>query len=141
MKPKLLLRITAGLVLFFAVGHSAGHFMRKSNLTPEAQEVLKGMESVKFDFNGSMRSFDLFYEGMSLNLIITLLAFTVIYWMLSNGVEYAPRLVKSILWPLALTMAAFTITGFMFFFIVPAVTCLAAAALTAIAIFRIPDTL
>ena len=71
MKPKILLRIAAGLLLFFAAGHSVGHFTRHDVKDPKAKEILGMMSDYKFDMFGKMRSYDDAYEGMSLNLIFT----------------------------------------------------------------------
>lgn len=127
MKSKLLIRIAAGCVLFFAVGHTAGHLTRKSPTQEAERQVLKTMEEKKFDFNGAFRSYDDFYEGMSLNLIFTLLALTVMLWFISGITD--KEIAKKLLWPIFFLLVGFAITSFLFFFLVPAITCVVASAL------------
>jgi 4-amino-4-deoxy-L-arabinose transferase-like glycosyltransferase len=127
MKSKLLIRIASGLLLFFALGHSIGHFTRHSTPDPKAQAVLKEMSDNKFDMFGSLRSYDENYTGMSLNLIFTLLTLAFVLWILSSRVEENQKLVRALLLPIGLCVAGFCITSFLFFFVVPAVTCLLAA--------------
>lgn len=120
MNYKMLLRISVFTVLFFAVGHSVGHFTRKSTDVPELLGFFKMMEEIKFPIGTQMRSYDEFYEGMSLNLIITLFGIAPLLWILS-GMESSDS--RKILLPILFIMIGFTITGFLYFFIVPAVTC------------------
>jgi hypothetical protein len=137
MSPKILLRIAAGAVLFFALGHTMGHFTRKNLSTPEAQAVYKVMEDFKFPIGFQMRSYDEFYEGMSINLIITLLTLTAILWVSSSVCGQNPEAGIQILWPVLFCMIAFSVTGFIFFFTLPAVTCVVASILILISIFQL----
>ena len=139
MKPKILLRIAAGCLLFFATGHSMGHFKRHDVTDPQAKEVLRQMMEHKFDMFGQLRSYDENYTGMSLNLIFTLLALTVVVWILAAYSEKQPGLVKQLLVPLGLCILGFSVTGFLYFFPVPAVTCLVAVALIAAAFVKLND--
>jgi hypothetical protein len=140
MTPKLLLRIAAGVVLFFALGHSMGHFTRKNLSTPEAKTVYRVMEEFKFPIGSQMRSYDEFYEGMSLNLIITLLTITALLWVMSNISSQHPKIGIQILWPLLFCLSAFSATGFLYFFTLPALTCFIAGILILVTIFRLSKT-
>jgi hypothetical protein len=134
MKPKLLIRIAAFCVLFFTVGHSIGHFKRKSTTDPLQQEVIKKMEEHKFALGPQMRSYDDIFTGMSLNLSIALLAFTLLLWISSNIAGRDAKTGIQILLPILLGLLLFTFTGFKYFFIVPAITCLVASCLIAYSI-------
>lgn len=134
MKTKILLRAASGCLLFFAIGHSIGHVTRHTVTDPKAQEVLNIMSENKFDMFGQMRSYDENYTGMSLNLIFTLLAFVCILWLLSGQVETQPQFVRNMLLPIAICVLGFCATSFLFFFPVPAITCLLASILLLIAI-------
>lgn len=140
MTSKLLLRMAAGCLLFFAVGHSAGHFTRHDVSDPKAKEILELMINNKFDMFGQMRSYDENYTGMSLNLIITLLALTCLVWIAAGYVKDYPMIMKKILIPIAGCVLVFSVTGFLFFFPVPAVTCLIAAVLISVTIIRLNKT-
>jgi len=126
MKAKLLIRIAAGCLLFFALGHSVGHFTRHDVDDPKAKEVLRAMSENKFDMFGQLRSYDENYTGMSVNLIFTLLTFVIILWFVSTLSETQPNTAKNILIPMALCVLGFSVTSFLFFFAMPAITCLLA---------------
>jgi len=137
MKAKLWLRLAAGCLLFFAVGHSVGHFTRHQVTDPRAQEVQKAMMDNKFDMFGALRSYDENYTGMSFNLIITLLMLVAVVWGLAGYAESYPSVVRRVVMPIAVGVAGFAITGFLYFFIVPAVTCVLGAACLGIAWVRL----
>lgn len=139
MKPKLLLRIATGCLLFFALGHSFGHFTRHDVQDPKAKEVLKQMTENKFDMFGQLRSYDENYTGMSFNLIFTLLTLASVLWILSSQTEKQPLLAKSILVPLTICVFGYSVTSFLYFFTMPAITCLVAGTLTTISIFKLAD--
>lgn len=137
MRPKLLLRIAAFFTLFVAVGHTIGNCTRKATTDAGQQEVIKKMESFKFDFNGSVRSWDNFYEGLSLDTSITLVVFTVLLWLIAGSANKYPVFCTSLLWAILVCFIGFTITGFMYFFIVPAICTLLASLLVIAAIFQL----
>lgn len=137
MKTKLLVRIAAGLLLFFALGHSIGHFTRHDVTDSKAQEVLKAMTDNKFNMFGQMRSYDENYTGMSLNLIITLIVLATMLCILSNYTTHQPHLTKNLLIPIIVCTVGFSLTGFFFFFPIPAFTCLTASALLILATIRL----
>lgn len=137
MKAKILLKIATGCLVFFAFGHSMGHATRHEVSDPKAKAVLQQMMENKFDMFGQMRSYDENYTGMSLNLIFTLLALATVLWILSTQTEKQAKLVKMILVPITICIVGFSITGFLYFFPLPAITCLLAAVLTTISIFRL----
>lgn len=139
MKPQLLLKIATGCLLFFAFGHSIGHFTRHNVNDPKAKEVLQHMAENKFDMFGELRSYDENYTGMSLNLIFTLLAFASILWLLSAQTEKHPQIVKTILVPITICILGFSLTSFRYFFNMPAITCLLTTILTSWAIFRLTN--
>jgi hypothetical protein len=137
MRAKLLIRIAAGCLLFFAVGHSIGHSTRRDTTDPKEQETLRVMIENKFDMFGQMRSYDDNYEGMSLNLIFTLLAFVGVLWVLSGAVNNAPSLVRNALIPIGICTVVFAVTAFLYFFLVPAITCVVAGILIFAAVVSI----
>jgi heme A synthase len=137
MKPAHLLKFAAGCQLFFAVGHSAGHFTRKSVDAPRARQVFALMEDYKFPIGTKLRSYDEFYTGMSLNLVICLLTFTALLWIAAGLAQSHPRVCTRLLVPVLLGVTAFSATGFGYFFPVPAVTCLVAAVLISLSLFSL----
>lgn len=139
MKPKLLIQLAAGCLLFFAIGHSIGHFTRHIVENPNAKEVLKAMTDNKFDMFGQMRSYDENYIGMSLNLIITLITIAILFWLLAKHTEVFPRLIIQLLVPFTLLILGFAITSFLYFFTMPGITCSIAVFLLIMAIKKLKE--
>jgi hypothetical protein len=121
MKPKILLRITAFATLFYAFGHIMGHLTRKQTTDPVDKEVIRQMEQYKFNVNGSMRSWDDFYEALSLDSALVLVVFTIMFWLLSGIAEKYPGIVYRLLWPISIGFAGFTITHYLYVFMIPTV--------------------
>lgn len=121
MKPKILLRITVAATLFYAFGHIMGHLTRKQTTDPVDKEVIRQMEQYKFNVNGSMRSWDNFYEALSLDAAVVLVVFAILFWMLSGMVEKYPKVVYNLLWPILICFIGFTITHFLYVFMIPTV--------------------
>lgn len=137
MKAKLLIRIAVGCIVFFALGHTMGHFTRHNVTNPTAIAVQKMMIENKFDMFGAMRSYDENYTGMSTNLIITLLAFVAVLLIISSNLENNKSLSIKLILPVAISLFAFSVTGFLYFFLLPAITCLIAGALLIIAVLQL----
>jgi hypothetical protein len=137
MNSKILIRIAAGCILFFAIGHSLGHGGRYDVVEPKAKVVVQMMKDVKFDLFGQQRSYDENYTGMSLNLIFTLLVFTVLLWVISGLSVDHKKVSVNLLLPINICIAGFAVTSFLFFFPVPAITCLLAFLLITISIIQL----
>ncbi len=137
MSPKLLVRLAAGCLLFFVLGHAVGHFTRHNVTDPKAQEVLRTMSENHFDMFGVMRSYDENYTGMSANLILTLICLIAVLWILSGIAAKNSTLTARLLVPVLFCVSGFAVTGFLYFFHLPAITCLLASALLLIAIVKL----
>ncbi len=124
MKPKILLRVTVFVTLFYAFGHVIGHLTRKQTTDPVDKEVIRQMEQYKFNVNGAMRSWDDFYVALSLDSALVLVVFASIFWMLSGMVEKYSSVVYILLWPILMCLIGFTITDFLYVFMIPTVTSL-----------------
>jgi len=109
------------VTLFYAFGHIMGHITRKETTDPVNKEVIRQMEQYKFDINGSMRSWDNFYEALSLDSALVLVVFAVIFWILSGVAEKQPGVVYKLLWPILICFVGFTITHFLYVFMIPTV--------------------
>jgi len=136
-KPKLLIRIAAGFILFFAMGHSIGHFTRHDVTDLKGKEVLQVMADNKIDLFGQMTSYDGMYNGLSLDLIFTLLVFAIVLWHVSNISTDNKKLAAKLLLPVTFCVFGFSITSFLFFFPVPAITCLIAGLISTLALFKL----
>lgn len=137
MKPKLSLRIAAFFIFFVAVGHTLGHYTRKIGADAGSRDVLKHMEQYKFNFNGATRSWDNLYEGLSLDVSLTLFVLTVVYGLLANACKKYPELCYKLLWVFLVCFVGFTIIGFRNFFLVPAITTLLVCVFTVMAMMKL----
>ncbi|MDJ1471033.1 hypothetical protein QNI19_08575 [Cytophagaceae bacterium DM2B3-1] len=129
MKSKLLLRISAGLSCFFAIGHTIGHFTRKDTTDPVKKSILQQMDEHAFDYGGSLRSLSDNYEGMSLFLITTLVLLTILLWQISSKIEENKSLYIPLLIPIMGCFYVFAVLSTIYFFMVPAITCFLTAIL------------
>ncbi|WP_128546778.1 LIC_13387 family protein [Larkinella soli] len=123
MNPKLSLRLASGCALFFLAGHSIGHLTRRQIDDPAGQSVLRHMESFRFPIGGQLRTYDEFYTGMSLNLIISLAMLAVLLWLLSSLTVSQAAVVRKLLWPVMGCLFLFSVTSFLFFFPLPGISC------------------
>lgn len=84
MKPKLLLRIAAGLMLMHTVGHTFGALTWKDAPNAAIGRVIIAMETEHFEFMGRSVTIASFYEGYGFSMIGILLLITILLWLLSN---------------------------------------------------------
>ena len=85
MKPKILLRIAAFLMLLHAVGHTFGHSGWKKATDAAKQEVISKMTDQKFPFMGSKRSMGEFYDGYGYACTLALLLIAYLLWITSTA--------------------------------------------------------
>jgi hypothetical protein len=116
MKPKLLLRIAAVLILFHALGHTYGHLTWK--LSPELtkQEVIKQMTENKFPFMGTVRSMTEYYDGFGFIVTVALLMIAVLLWVASNVTAQSVDLARKFVLTLSLALMAFGVLEVIYFF-------------------------
>lgn len=83
MKAALLFRISAVVLLLFAVLHTIG-FLRFVPPTPEGVAVRDAMDSVQFTVKGATYSYGHFYRGFGLFITAELLLEAVLAWALAS---------------------------------------------------------
>jgi hypothetical protein len=136
--PVLLLRLASFCFIFFAFGHSIGHFTRYDIANPTIQNIQKMMINNKYDMFGVMRSLDEHYTGMSLNLIFTLISLSILVFLFSMQVKKG-NFTKNYLIPVLICSITFAINSYLFFFFVPAITCAVASILLIAAFFKLEN--
>lgn len=139
MSAKILLRIAAFLLFFHVVGHSTGMITRK-NKTNEAEiSLMNRMAEVKVSTMGKEtdRSYDDFYLGFGISLSFALFSFGILLWLLGSLGEKDPNFTKKLLLPILFVLVSFTAIDFLYFFPVPAFTCLFASVAIVSAIVRL----
>jgi hypothetical protein len=132
VKAPILYRISAVLILFFAVGHTLG--FRQSDPAWGVDTLLGSMRSIHFDVQGFSRTYwDLFLAaGFSVGVFYLFSA--VLAWQLGGLPADILAGMRVTVWALALCFAAITVVSWKYLFILPIVfalvitVCLTAAA-------------
>lgn len=128
MKPKLLLRIAAGVMLLHTIGHTFGALTWKNAPNKAVADVIQGMESNRFEFLGRQVTVAEFYEGYGIALIFVLLLISITLWL--AGGNTGDRLTRRLLPWLSAFLVCFSVTEWIWFFPMPAIMSMVAALLT-----------
>jgi hypothetical protein len=94
MKPKLLLRIAAVLILIHAVLHTMGFSQWKQDPNPARHEVIKQMTGQKFPFMGTSRNMGEYYDGFGYSCSIALFLIALLLWIISGELSSNLSLAK-----------------------------------------------
>jgi hypothetical protein len=132
MKAWIWLRMLAGVLAFFTIGHTIGFLSPPKEL--QAAAVAETMRSVRFDVMGSDRSYWDFYRGFGLFLSVNLAMGSVIAWQLSGISRRSPRQALPMTITLDIVCVASTLLSWWFFFAAPLGTSLAAVCCATIAV-------
>src|SRR5476651_1144472 len=97
MKPKLLLRIAAILILIHGVLHTMGFSQWKQDPDPAKHEVIKQMTGQKFPFMGTSRNMGNYYDGFGYAASVALILIAVLLWVVSGGLSANPSLAKKVI--------------------------------------------
>jgi hypothetical protein len=117
MKPSILYRIAAVLLLVFALGHTLG--FRQSDPTWGVDALLASMRSTHFDVQGFNRTYwDLFVAaGFSVGVFYLFAA--ILAWQLGGLPAATLAHMRSTAWAFALCFAAITVVSWRYLFILP----------------------
>ena len=137
MKPKLLLRIAAILMLIHTMGHSLGMAGWKNATDPIQKNVIDQMINNKFPFMGDVHSIADYYEGFGYACTIAMLLISVILWLTASETERASTFAKKIAFVLGVSLLAWGVDELICFFPFAAWTSLIAGGLTSFAAFTI----
>jgi hypothetical protein len=85
MKPKLLLRIAAGLMFLHTIGHSFGALTWKDAPNAAVAAVIASMQSEHFHFMGRESTIAGFYVGYGVSMILVLLFISLLLWIFSTA--------------------------------------------------------
>jgi hypothetical protein len=96
MRPKLLLRIAAVLMLLHTIGHTLGALTSSEAPNARVGLVLKGMQSEHFNFMGRNATLAQFYNGYGIIMILVLLLISVQLWLLASALNKAMVLALAI---------------------------------------------
>jgi hypothetical protein len=131
MKPKLLLRIAAGIMLLHTAGHTMGALGWKNAPNTAVRQIIAGMEREHFNFMGRLSTLADFYNGYGMMFIFVLLMITWTLWLLSNSND------RRLLWPLTVYLFVQAVLEYIYFFPMAAIISLLAAIASALALYRL----
>ena len=137
MRPKLLLRIAAVIMLLHALGHTMGVITWKKPESHVPPDLVKQMVEQRFIFMGSDRSIADFYDGFGYASTIALLLIVFLLWHVSGLTQANAGIARKILIPVLLFLIFLAIDELIFFFPFAASFTLVSAALTCIAILLV----
>lgn len=99
MTATLSYRISAGLLLLFAAGHTLG-FLRFKPPTPEGLAVQEAMTKVHFELQGKSFTYAGFYTGFGLFVAVFLVFAAFLAWHLGNLAARDPQAIGPVGWAL-----------------------------------------
>jgi hypothetical protein len=121
MSATLFYRIAAGLLIFFALAHTAGMLSSKSP-SPEASLVRHAMQDVHFQNMGSSNSFYGYYRGFGLSLSAYLFFAAFVAWYLGGLAKLNPPAIGGLGWALFAVQTVLFVICCAWFFAAPIVT-------------------
>jgi hypothetical protein len=136
MTPRLLLRLSTGLLTLFLIGHGLGSIAGTSRGAAEAA-VVSSMQGYTFDIMGVTRSHWDFYQGLNHYLTAALIVFLLLLVITTRLAERSPGDARPLVWALAVGQALFAVLSWVYFFPAPAVMTTLAAVLLAWAASRL----
>jgi hypothetical protein len=116
MKPKLLLRIAATLILVHGVLHTIGFSQWKQDPDPAKHEMIKLMTGQKFPFMGTSRNMGEYYEGFGYACSIALILIAVLLWIVSGERSSNPTLAKKIILVVSVALLVWAVDESIYFF-------------------------
>ncbi|HKE47124.1 MAG TPA: hypothetical protein VKB52_03600 [Rhodanobacteraceae bacterium] len=118
MKPTLLYRIAAVLLVLFAAGHTVG-FLRMVPPTAEGVAVRDAMRNVHFAMHGGSYTYAGFYDGFGLSVSAYLVFTAFLAWHLGQLAARDPRAIGALGWVFCAMQVAQLVLGLVYFFAAP----------------------
>jgi hypothetical protein len=137
MSATLLYRISAVVLLIFAVGHTMG-FMTFKPASADALAVYQAMKSVHFDLSGSTRTYSALYTGFGLMVTAYLLFAAFLAWHLASLARTQPRAIGALAWAFVAVQLICLELSIRYFFLAPMLFSGAIVLLLAWAAWSIP---
>ncbi len=116
MKPKLLLRIAAILILIHAILHTTGFSQWKDDPDPAKHEVIKQMTGQKFPLLGTTRNMGEYYDGFGYASSIALIMIAVLLWVTAGGLSTNTSLAKKVIVVISVCLLAWATDELIYFF-------------------------
>jgi len=117
MKASVLYRITAVLLLLFAISHTVG--FSQSDPSWGLDALLSSMRSIHFDVLGFNRTYWDFFVAAGFSVGVLYLFAAILAWQLGNLPAATLALMRGTAWAFALCFAAITVVSWIYLFIIP----------------------
>ena len=114
MKPSVLYRVAAVLLLLWTTGHTLG--FRQGDPKWGVDALIGSMRSIHFDAQGFSRTYWDFFVGFGLFVSVFLLFAAVLAWQLGGLSKETLRLMPTVTWTLAICFVGLTVLSWMYFF-------------------------
>ena len=119
MNASLLYRITSGLLVLFALGHTIG--FRRVDPRWNADSVVNGMRTVNFPVLGFNRSYWDFFSGFGFFVSVFLVFAAILAWQLGSMSREALAAIPVVRWSFAACFVLIAVLTWRYFFIPPGV--------------------
>jgi len=116
MKPKLLLRIAAVLILIHAVLHTIGFSSWKTDPDPARHQVIQLMNGQKLPFMGTSRNMGEYYDGFGYASSIALILICLLLWFTSGELLSNTSLAKKVILILSFGLLLWGVDELIYFF-------------------------
>jgi hypothetical protein len=110
-------RIAAVLLLLFALGHTLG--FRQSDPKWGVDALLGSMRSIRFDVQGSKRTYWDLFVGAGYSVGVFYLFAAILAWQMGSLPAPTLALMRGTAWAFALCFAAITVVSWRYLFILP----------------------
>jgi hypothetical protein len=117
--PSKLYRIASGLLLLFAIGHTVG--FRQTDPRWGVDSLVASMRTIRFDVQGSSRTYWDFFVGTGFTVGVFLLFAAVLAWQLGGLRRQTLRDLPVVTWALAIVFVGVTVLSWMYLFIIPVI--------------------
>jgi hypothetical protein len=117
MSARILYRISSGLLVLFALGHTVG--FRHVDASWNADGVVNGMRSVSFDVQGFHRSYWDFFSGFGLFVSVFFVFAAVLAWQFGSMSRELLSMIPIQRWSFAVCFVLIAALTWRYFFLVP----------------------
>lgn len=134
MSSAILYRISAVLLLLFAVGHQLG--FRKVDPRWGVASLVDGMKSTHFDVQGARRTYWDFFSGFGFFVTVLLVFAAVLAWQLASLPAATLAGLRVVLWAFAACYVIIAVLTWRYFFMAPVVFSVLVAIVLVLAAWR-----
>ncbi|MCF0054104.1 hypothetical protein LXM25_28785 [Dyadobacter sp. LJ53] len=135
ISSKMLVRISAALIVVHLLGHTIGHLTWDEPEDPKMGEVVKVMKSYSADFMGASKTMAEYYNGYSIMIFGLFIMTILLLWSISGFVTEQKDIANKLLLPIGVIYILFGVVEFVYFFPFAAGISLCSGLCTTLAVF------